>query len=437
MQRVNKLFEIQEIKKIMENFISYKKERISLIATENVTSRLQKFSYLLGLSDQYCSRLPENSTKVGNLSFGHINAIDKINHMARETLKETFHVEECDCRLLSGVNGLTVLLYSLLNSGDVLLKMSDACGGHLSVKPISEKLGVHVVEMLYDDTNRLDLKDFKEKYLKYKPKVILLDSSYMLFPYPVREMKEIVKEDAVIVYDASHVISLIAKGKFQNPLEEGADIIHSTTHKMMWGPQKSILLFKENNEVTKNMMALIGDVLVSNTHLHHVMAMLIAFYELNAFGEDYVNALIANNQYFARCLELKGFTILGKELCYTQSNQIWVKFKNKENVIEAFRILEQLSISTNIIFLPKDEWGLRIGTNEITRLGAGEQFLERLADIFYRGIIVKESIGTIYPDSISLAHEIDCMNVKYSFDDTKEAQDIMSMLLERYKEKDK
>lgn len=427
------MFEIQEIKNVIKNYISYKKERISLIATENVTSRLQKISYLLGLSEQYCSRLPENATRVGNLSFGNINTIDDINRMTREALKEMFCAKECDCRLLSGVNGLTILLYSLLNQGDVLFRMSDSCGGHLSVKPIAKKLGAKVVEMLYDDTNHLDLVDFKKKYYEYKPKIIFLDSSYMLFPYPVREIKEIVKNEAMIIYDASHVISLIAKGKFQNPFEEGVDIIHSTTHKIMWGPQKSILLFKENNAVTQTIMTSIGDVLVSNTHLHHIMAMLIALYELELFGEDYVNKLIANNRYFARCLDKRGFTVLGKEFDYTQSNQIWVKFENEKKAMEAFKILEQLNISTNLIFLPKNEWGLRIGTNEITRLGIGEQFLEKLADIFYRGIIAKEAIETIYSDSVSLAHELDCMDVRYSFDDTREAQDIMNIILERYK----
>ena len=432
MQRVKKMFEIQDIKNVMENYIFYKKERISLIATENVTSKLQKMSYLLGLSEQYCSRLPENASKVGNLSFGNIQTVDHVNRMAREALKEIFGGEECDCRLLSGVNGLTVILYSLLEQGDVLFRMSDSCGGHLSVKPIAEKMGATVIEMVYDDTNHLGLNDFKKKYNEYKPKVIFLDSSYMLFPYPVKEIKAIVKDDALIVYDASHVISLIAKGRFQNPFEEGVDIIHSTTHKIMWGPQKSVLLFKENNEVAKKIMALIGEVLVSNTHLHHVMALLIALYELDVFGADYVDQLIENNQYFAKCLEERGFLVIGKEYNYTLSNQIWVKFENEKKAMEAFQVLEHLNISTNLIFLPKDEWGLRIGTNEITRLGMGKRFLDKLADIFYRAIISKEAVETIYPDSISLAKELDCMKVSYSFDDTKDAQDIMNMLIERY-----
>lgn len=423
---------LNNLEEIIEDYYDYKEQRISLIATENIASKLQKSCYLLGLSDQYCSRLPQNAMKIGNLSFGNIGVIDRINDITRIMVQDIFQVPECEVRLLSGVNGLTILLFSLLNAGDVLLKMSDSCGGHLSVKPIAVKLGVQVEELYYDDTMHLDMNIFQEKYERYKPKVILLDSSYILYQYPVRKIKEIVKNNAIIVYDASHVISLIACGQFQNPLLEGADIIHSTTHKILWGPQKAILLFKEKNEITKKMMDLIGDVLVSNTHLHHILALQVALIELKKYGKEYTEELIQNNKYFAECLSKRGFDIVAKECGYTESNQFWVCFENKKRAIEAFQILERLNISTNIILLPGEEWGLRLGTNEITRLGANKEFFQQLSDLFYQSVIARESIEQLQYESMQLAHELRKGGIKYSFDEEEEAKSLMNKIISQF-----
>ena len=47
-----------------------------------------------------------------------------------------------------------------------------------------------------------------------------------LFPHPVSEAREAADEvGAKIMYDGAHVLGLIAGGQFQQPIEEGADIM--------------------------------------------------------------------------------------------------------------------------------------------------------------------------------------------------------------------
>lgn len=426
---------VAEIEKLTSNYLDYRKNRISLIATENITSKLVKTSYLLGLCDQYCSRIPVDRDKVGNLSFGYLDALDDVNYATRELLKEMFHAPECEARLLSGVNGLTVLLYSLLDRDDVLLKMSDQCGGHLSVKPIAEKVGAQVVELEYNNDYVLDIEDFKRKYFKYKPKVIFLDSSYILFQYPVKEIKEIVKDDAIIVYDASHVISYIANGTFQDPLLEGADIIHSTMHKIMFGPQKAVLLFKKKDQLSQMMMDNVKDVLVSNTHLHDMLALYIALMEFKTFGKDYTCKLLCNNKYLAECMDNCGFDVIGRELGYTESNQFWVRFANEQESIDAFKKLEKYAISTNVIFLPQDQWGLRLGTNELTRLGAGKEFMEELAELMDCIVHEKKSTDELEKMRDRLIAKLDYNRNQFSFDGTKEGNMLMNQIIKRFMNK--
>lgn len=75
--------------------------------------------------------------------------------------------------------------------------------------------------------------------LEKKPKLILFGGSLFLFPHPINEAKKEAAQEvgAKIMYDAVYVLGLIAGGRFQNPLKEGADLISASTHKTFPGPQ--------------------------------------------------------------------------------------------------------------------------------------------------------------------------------------------------------
>ena len=51
-----------------------------------------------------------------------------------------------------------------------------------------------------------------------------------------------------INYDAAHVAGLIAGGKFQDPLREGADTMTMSTHKTLFGPQGGLVLGSKEHE---------------------------------------------------------------------------------------------------------------------------------------------------------------------------------------------
>lgn len=207
--------ELLEMKGFIEEYKRYQEERVALISSENVSSKLLRTSYIMGLSDQYCSRLPEEADKIGNLAFGNIQVLDKVNLMTRNIVQDIFNAKECDVRLLSGLSGLTVLIFSLFENCDVMYKMYDMHGGHLSVKPIADRLNLDIVDMMLGNNYRFNLDDFEKKWKEKQAKTIFLDSSYVLFPYPLKEIRSIVGDEVTIMYDASHMSALIAAGMFQ------------------------------------------------------------------------------------------------------------------------------------------------------------------------------------------------------------------------------
>ncbi len=71
-----------------------------------------------------------------------------------------------------------------------------------------------------------------------------------------------------INYDAAHVAGLIAGGKFQDPLREGADTMTMSTHKTLFGPQGGLVLGSKDHEEVIKKATFPG--LTSSHHIHHM-----------------------------------------------------------------------------------------------------------------------------------------------------------------------
>lgn len=417
--------DLQKVKDFIVSFMDYKKRRLALVSSENHTSKLLRASYCLGLGDQYCSRLPENRDLIDNLTFSNVSLLDNLNEMTREMTMSTFNAEECDIRLLSGLSGLNVLLFSLLDDKEVMFRMLDGHGGHLSTVPISRRLNIHSHDMILGEDYRLDMDHFAQLYRSAKPKVVLLDSSYVLFPYPVKQIREMVGQDTIIVYDASHIIAMVARGLFQSPFDEGADIMHATTHKTLWGPQKSMILFKHKGVHSEKVQRVVGD-LVSNTHLHHIFALYLALLEFKHFGTEYAQAIVRDAKYLAEKLDAYGLNVVARNYGYTESNQIWLDFGSKEEAINQFKKLDSVNISTNLIFIPRGCWGIRLALNGITRFGAPVQCLDELAGILRDLFFDRKENRNLQEEVQILKNNLG--ELKYSFDDSLLGQELIQLL---------
>src|SRR5260370_33444113 len=83
----------------------------------------------------------------------------------------------------------------------------------------------------------IDLDRLRREARRLQPKLITLAGSLCLFPYAVREAREIADEvGAYLLYDAAHMGGVIAGGRFQQPLAEGAHLMTLSTYKAYGGP---------------------------------------------------------------------------------------------------------------------------------------------------------------------------------------------------------
>jgi aminomethyltransferase len=213
----------------------------------------------------------------------------------------------------------------------------------------------------------------------------------VIYKEPVKEVARMVSEmrpRPIILYDMAHVLGLTGP-YFQEPFNEGADIVTGSTHKTFFGPQRGVIgsNMSEGTEYEDLWEAIVRRVFpgsVSNHHLGTLLGLLMAAYEMNTFKSEYQKAVISNAKAFARALKGEGLVVEGNpEIGYTETHQVIVRVGYRRGPLIANR-LERNNIVLNYQSAPDDEAFtaascLRMGVQEMTRFGMKEEDFAQLA----------------------------------------------------------
>ncbi|MBN1762038.1 MAG: serine hydroxymethyltransferase [Methanomicrobia archaeon] len=388
---------------------------LPLIASENVTSNPVRMLLASDLSHRYAEG------DVGKRFYQGCKYIDVIEEKAIRYAKELFDAEHVNVKPISGVTANIAALFALTSPRDRMMALSVPNGGHISHSKYSIP-AMRDLE-LYNfpfDTNEMNIDT--DKMLKAirqnKPSLLLFGASLFLFPHPIAEAREAADDvGAKIVYDASHVLGLIAGKQFQDPLREGADVIASSTHKTFPGPQGAIILCKANikNEIDQAVFP--GT--VSNHHLHHVAGLAVSLVEMLEFGEAYAAQTVANAKTLAQSLYEAGFDVLCEHKGFTESHQIAIDVSNYGGGAEVAEKLELANIIINKNMLPSDRdpdtpTGIRLGVQELTRIGMKQSEMKEIAALIERVVRGKADLDAIKAEVQELRN--DFQDAVYCFD---------------------
>jgi len=150
----------------------------------------------------------------------------------------------------------------------------------------------------------------------------VVGKSLFLFPEPVAELAEVCRHSkTLIMYDAAHVLGLIAGKRFQRPLAEGAWLMTASTHKTFFGSQRGVILSNMEEEPWRKIDRGAFPGSSSNHHLDTLAQMAICAYEMMDFGEQYASETISNAKTLAASLDRLGFDVQGKEFDYTKATR--------------------------------------------------------------------------------------------------------------------
>ena len=160
----------------------------------------------------------------------------------------------------------------------------------------------------------------------------------------------------------------------------------------------------------------------SSYHLHHVAGKVMALAEFKAYGEAYARDIVTNAQAFAAALASEGFDVLAESRGYTASHQVLTRHGELDSGAgaKAAQLLEDAGIITNMNMLPGDTKalapsGLRLGVQELTRVGFSPQDMEEVARMYARVLLHHEDPAAVKKDVHALKeqHQI----IRYCFNE--------------------
>lgn len=435
--------------KAIENHVWRQEQCVNLIPSENTPSWAVR---LLSGSDPAC-RYAEHKKILAFYEkevfyYQGTKFIDQVERMLTEEMRAYFGCTEVETRTLSGQMSNMAVFSALTDWKNRFDRKKDAKrlgyvmnnhiikGGHLSaqpmgalhdyiaVDPVTEKPAVVNFPVCRDNPYKMDVEETKKLIDRYRPELIIFGKSMVLHKEPVAQIRRFVDEQKIpttIMYDMAHVLGLIGD-HFQNPFQEGAEIVTGSTHKTFFGPQRGVIGVNYKEEdlkygLWKTIESRTFPGSVSNHHLGTQLGMLMAAYEMNQFRDAYQSAIIRNAKSFARSLRSYGLDVVGDPaIDYTETHQVIVSVGYGEGAEIAER-LEQNNVIVNYQATPDEEGftasgALRMGVSEMTRFGFEEKDFDQLAslmaDCILRGREIKADV-----EQLRARHT----EMRYCFDD--------------------
>jgi len=217
---------------------------------------------------------------------------------------------------------------------------------------------------------------------------------------------------------------LIAGGRFQDPLEEGATSLFGSTHKTFFGPQGGMTVSNASRDIVEKFdHTLLGSV-IDNYHQNRVAALAVALIEMSKFGKAYASQVIANARALGEALYSEGLPVLCEHKDFTESHQILMDMKKlKKEGKETAAYLAKSNIITNRCSLPGDEntqtRGVRVGTQEMTRVGMKEPEMRYIAELFRKSLIDKVEQSIIKDEVVEFKKQF--TRIHYSLNEGAEA----------------
>jgi aminomethyltransferase len=309
-------------------------------------------------------------------------------------------------------------------------------GGHLSAQPmgalrdfvvrdpVTEKPAVINFPVLADDPYQIDIPATAELMAEYRPELVIFGKSMVLYREPLSQISAIAKDldlDCHILYDTAHVLGLLGP-HFQMPFKEGATLVTGSTHKTFFGTQRGLIACNyQKGQLGWDLWEAIqrrsfpGS--TSNHHLGTLLGLLMAAYEMNAFGDIYQKNVIGNAKAFARALRDCGLQVAGNpDMGYTQTHQVIVHVGYAEAPRMARR-LERNNIILNYQAGPQEEGftaagALRMGVSEMTRFGMGPGAFQQVAEFIHDVVVHDRNVKTAVAD-----FRKQFLQLKYCFSD--------------------
>ena len=411
-----------ELHKILMRELGRESATLELIASENFVS--YPVLEMAGgvMTNKYAEGYP------GKRYYGGCEHVDEAENLARDRAKKLFNAEYVNVQPHSGSQANMAALLTFIKTGDTIMGLDLAHGGHLthgSPVNFSGKLFKVVSYQVDRKTGRVNFNEVRKLAKEYKPKLIICGGSAYPRYIEFEDFKAVADEiGAFLMADIAHPAGLVATGLHPSPMPY-CDVVTTTTHKTLRGPRGGMIMMGKDRKNpfgvvapksgrVKNMSELIDSMVMPGIQggplMHIIAAKAVAFGEaLQPSFKDYTSQIVQNAQILAEAFLNKDYHLVSGG---TDTHVILIDLTNKKITGKAAeKALEKAGITVNKNMVPFDERspfitsGIRIGTPAITTRGMKEDQMLIICDLIDQVISDPENDDVI-SNVISIVKEL-------------------------------
>ncbi len=357
-------------------------QHIELIASENIVSKAVLDAQGSVMTNKYAEGYPSKRY------YGGCEFVDKAEELALERVKKLFECKFANVQPHSGAQANGAVYLALLKPGDPILGMSLNSGGHLTHGAKVALSGKWFNSYHYDvnkETGLIDYDNVESLALKHKPKLIIAGGSAYSRIIDFNKFRDIAdKVNAYLMVDMAHFSGLVAGRGYPNPIEY-ADVVTSTTHKVLRGGRGGIILTNKE-DLFKKINSAVFPGYQGGPLMHVIAAKAVAFQEaLHPSFKDYIKSVLANAKILSETLKNNGFKIFSggtdTHLMLVDLRPFNVKGKDAETS------LCKANITCNKNGIPFDTEkptitsGIRLGSQAATTRGFGLNEFKKVGNL--------------------------------------------------------
>jgi len=234
-----------EIADVLGHELERQQRTLEMIASENFVPQAVLDCQGSVLTNKYAEGLP------GKRYYGGCEFVDTAETLAIERAKELFGAQAANVQPHSGAQANIAAYFAMLDPGDSIMGLALPHGGHLT-----HGMKINASGKLYEiipyeverETSLIDMDEVARIARERKPKLLLAGWSAYPRQLDFARFREIADEiGALLMVDMAHFAGLVAAGLHPNPVDFGADVVTTTTHKTLGGPRAGVILCREEH----------------------------------------------------------------------------------------------------------------------------------------------------------------------------------------------
>ena len=363
-------------------------QHIELIASENIVSKAVLDAQGSIMTNKYAEGYPAKRY------YGGCEFVDKAEVLALERVKKLFNCSYANVQPHSGAQANGAVYLALLNPGDTILGMSLNSGGHLTHGAKVSLSGKWLKAFHYEvdkETGLIDYDQVQKLANEHKPKLLIAGGSAYSRVIDFKKFRAIADSvNAYLMVDMAHFSGLVAGKGYPNPVDH-ADIVTSTTHKVLRGGRGGIIL-TNREDLIKKINSAVFPGYQGGPLMHVIAGKAVAFQEaLHPSFKDYIKSVLANAKILSETLKNNGFKIFSGG---TDTHLMLVDLRPfKVTGKDAETSLCNANITCNKNGIPFDTEkmtitsGIRLGTQAATTRGFGLNEFKKVGELITKVIV--------------------------------------------------